>query len=123
VDGQKYVGQGRSKKIARSEAAAAALRSFIQFKDGATLTPIKPTTNVDFTSDDHLENGINVNNDHDYKNADGDDLVNSIQRSLEVFKNDNKSAWVKKLQSKYFILSKFNFYYFKFQKNLKKNQN
>lgn len=58
VDGQKYIGDGRSKKIARIQAAAAALRSFIQFKDGAALTPIKPTANVDFTSDDHLENGI-----------------------------------------------------------------
>jgi hypothetical protein len=37
VDGQTYIGRGRSKKIARIEAAAAALRNFIQFKDGATL--------------------------------------------------------------------------------------
>ncbi|XP_017480711.1 PREDICTED: double-stranded RNA-specific editase Adar isoform X1 [Rhagoletis zephyria] len=58
VDGQKYMGQGRSKKIARIEAAATALRSFIQFKDGAVLTPLKPTCNLDFTSDEHLENGI-----------------------------------------------------------------
>ncbi|XP_055841472.1 double-stranded RNA-specific editase Adar isoform X1 [Episyrphus balteatus] len=58
VDGQKYIGQGRSKKIARIEAAATALRSFIQFKDGAVLTPLKPACNLDFTSDEHLENGI-----------------------------------------------------------------
>lgn len=58
VDGQKYNGEGRSKKIARIQAAATALRSFIQFKDGAVLTPTKPTANVDFTSDEHLENGI-----------------------------------------------------------------
>ncbi|XP_017460555.1 PREDICTED: double-stranded RNA-specific editase Adar-like, partial [Rhagoletis zephyria] len=50
------MGQGRSKKIARIEAAATALRSFIQFKDGAVLTPLKPTCNLDFTSDEHLEN-------------------------------------------------------------------
>ncbi|KAL7733379.1 hypothetical protein ACLKA6_004868 [Drosophila palustris] len=42
VDGQKYMGQGRSKKVARIEAAATALRSFIQFKDGAVLSPLKP---------------------------------------------------------------------------------
>ncbi|XP_055587067.1 uncharacterized protein LOC129739612 isoform X3 [Uranotaenia lowii] len=54
VDGQKFIGHGRSKKLARIEAAAAALRSFIQFKDGATLTPIKPLHNVDFTSDDPM---------------------------------------------------------------------
>ncbi|XP_021697921.1 double-stranded RNA-specific editase Adar isoform X4 [Aedes aegypti] len=59
VDGQKFMGHGRSKKLARIEAAAAALRSFIQFKDGATLTPIKPLQNVDFTSDDPMiENSI-----------------------------------------------------------------
>ncbi|XP_026845910.1 double-stranded RNA-specific editase Adar isoform X3 [Drosophila persimilis] len=64
VDGQKYMGQGRSKKVARIEAAATALRSFIQFKDGAVLSPLKPSGNLDFTSDEHLENGIeNVDND------------------------------------------------------------
>ena len=51
------MGQGRSKKIARIEAAATALRSFIQFKDGAVLTPLKPACNLDFTSDEHLDNG------------------------------------------------------------------
>ncbi|XP_017136651.1 double-stranded RNA-specific editase Adar isoform X4 [Drosophila miranda] len=56
VDGQKYMGQGRSKKVARIEAAATALRSFIQFKDGAVLSPLKPSGNLDFTSDEHLEN-------------------------------------------------------------------
>ncbi|EDW25846.1 GL14352 [Drosophila persimilis] len=58
VDGQKYMGQGRSKKVARIEAAATALRSFIQFKDGAVLSPLKPSGNLDFTSDEHLENDV-----------------------------------------------------------------
>ncbi|XP_049294708.1 double-stranded RNA-specific editase Adar isoform X2 [Anopheles funestus] len=59
VDGQKFVGTGPSKKLARVAAAASALRSFIQFKDGATLTPIEPLQNVDFTSDDPMiENSI-----------------------------------------------------------------
>ncbi|XP_059618835.1 double-stranded RNA-specific editase Adar isoform X2 [Phlebotomus argentipes] len=56
VDGQTYTGQGRSKKMARLAAAEAALRSFIQLKDGAILSPLKPTNNVDFTSDEHIEN-------------------------------------------------------------------
>lgn len=43
--------------MARIEAAATALRSFIQFKDGAILQPLKPSLNLDFTSDEHLENG------------------------------------------------------------------
>ncbi|XP_050081230.1 uncharacterized protein LOC126568715 [Anopheles maculipalpis] len=59
VDGQKFVGTGPSKKLARVAAAASALHSFIQFKDGATLTPIEPLQNVDFTSDDPMiENSI-----------------------------------------------------------------
>lgn len=33
VDGQKYLGQGKSKKLARIDAATCALRDFIQFKD------------------------------------------------------------------------------------------
>ncbi|XP_032289367.1 double-stranded RNA-specific editase Adar isoform X5 [Drosophila virilis] len=61
VDGQKYMGQGRSKKVARIEAAATALRSFIQFKDGAVLSPLKPAGNLDFTSDEHLENDATKN--------------------------------------------------------------
>ncbi|XP_064548639.1 double-stranded RNA-specific editase Adar isoform X4 [Drosophila montana] len=61
VDGQKYMGQGRSKKVARIEAAATALRSFIQFKDGAVLSPLKSAGNLDFTSDEHLENDATKN--------------------------------------------------------------
>ncbi|XP_031625540.1 double-stranded RNA-specific editase Adar isoform X2 [Contarinia nasturtii] len=56
VDGEKYVGQGRSKKLARIQAAEAALRSFIQFKDGTALSPVKSANTMDFTSDDHMDN-------------------------------------------------------------------
>lgn len=83
VDGQKYVGQGRSKKIARIEAAATALRSFIQFKDGAVLTPLKPTFNVDFTSDEHLENGIDGN----------DKLIEALDRYLKHARQACKKSW------------------------------
>lgn len=55
VDGEKYVGQGRSKKLARIQAAEAALRNFIQFKDGMALSPVKTATSMDFTSDDHID--------------------------------------------------------------------
>lgn len=58
VDGEKYVGQGRSKKLARIQAAEAALRNFIQFKDGTALSPVKSTTSMDFTSDDHMDSGM-----------------------------------------------------------------
>lgn len=76
VDGQKYLGQGRSKKIARIEAAATALRSFIQFKDGAVLTPLKPACNLDFTSDEHLDNGT-ISNNNNNNNTD----INNIPTS------------------------------------------
>lgn len=57
VDGEKYAGQGRSKKLARIQAAEAALRNFIQFKDGTAMSPIKAATTMDFTSDDHMDTG------------------------------------------------------------------
>ncbi|XP_034487659.1 double-stranded RNA-specific editase Adar isoform X1 [Drosophila innubila] len=81
VDGQKYMGQGRSKKVARIEAAATALRSFIQFKDGAVLSPLKPAGNLDFTSDEHLENGI--------ENVSNTELVELIQTLMLPEKNSN----------------------------------
>lgn len=55
MDGQTYYGEGTSKKIARVDAASTALRSFIQFKDGATLSPIKLPMTLDFTSDEHTD--------------------------------------------------------------------
>lgn len=58
VDGEKYIGQGRSKKLARIQAAEAALRNFIQFKDGMALSPVKTATSMDFTSDDHIDTGM-----------------------------------------------------------------
>lgn len=59
VDGQKYYGKGRSKKLARAEAAAVALRDFVQFKDStATLAlTANELKHVDFTSDEQLEQG------------------------------------------------------------------
>lgn len=73
VDGQKYVGQGKSKKLARIDAASSALRDFIQFKDqqikngviginsrltSNSLSGISSNlnNNLDFTSDEHIEN-------------------------------------------------------------------
>lgn len=59
VDGQKYSGQGRSKKMARLIAAESALRNFIQLKDGAVLIKSHlQDASLDFTSDELLnENG------------------------------------------------------------------
>ncbi|XP_016939115.4 double-stranded RNA-specific editase Adar isoform X6 [Drosophila suzukii] len=84
VDGQKYLGQGRSKKVARIEAAATALRSFIQFKDGAVLSPLKPSGNLDFTSDEHLENGI--------ENLSNKQLVEIIETLMLTEKKSNLTS-------------------------------
>ncbi|XP_070491357.1 double-stranded RNA-specific editase Adar isoform X3 [Chironomus tepperi] len=74
VDGQKYIGQGKSKKLARIDAATCALRDFIQFKDqqikngvigmmcgrvvqaANTNNALNNNYDYDFTSDDHIEN-------------------------------------------------------------------
>lgn len=61
VDGHRYSGQGRSKKMARLIAAESALRNFIQLKDCAVLiksSHIQDAASLDFTSDELLnENG------------------------------------------------------------------
>ncbi|CAH1718765.1 unnamed protein product [Chironomus riparius] len=96
VDGQKYIGQGKSKKLARIDAATCALRDFIQFKDqqikngvigmmcGRVVQQAANTNNAlnnnydyDFTSDDHIENTgiLNSNNSNIKKD---NDTVNSI---------------------------------------------
>uniref|UniRef100_A0A1B0DNQ9 Uncharacterized protein n=1 Tax=Phlebotomus papatasi TaxID=29031 RepID=A0A1B0DNQ9_PHLPP len=94
VDGQTYTGQGRSKKMARLAAAEAALRSFIQLKDGAILSPLKPTNNVDFTSDEHIENGTSSDSEFD-------DIRILIQRSLESISQSNcKPDWLMRYESK-----------------------
>lgn len=53
VDGQQYVGTGKSKKLAKCNAAEAALRSFIQFPDNCKVISSNPSNNpkIDFTSD------------------------------------------------------------------------
>lgn len=99
MDGQSYTGQGRSKKLARMDAAAVALRSFIQFKDGAALvSPVKTTQNVDFTSDEPIENGIKVVSKHSSSDQ-------NISIDLENFNqnNENSRAWAR-FQSKYYLL-------------------
>lgn len=52
MDGQKYSGQGRSKKMARLIAAESALNNFIQLKDGAVLIKSHLDAGLDFTSDE-----------------------------------------------------------------------
>ncbi|XP_034668473.1 double-stranded RNA-specific editase Adar isoform X4 [Drosophila subobscura] len=99
VDGQKYMGQGRSKKVARIEAAATALRSFIQFKDGAVLSPLKPSGNLDFTSDEHLENGI--------ENVANDKLVDYMQMMILMLKETEKKPNLTSLETSKLRLQMF----------------
>lgn len=100
MDGTKYIGRGKSKKFARIEAAANALRDFIQFKDqqikngviginnhllssltsasSANSNNLNNNLSVDFTSDDHIENtGILLNNLHSNINNNNDTMSNS----------------------------------------------
>lgn len=102
VDGQKYIGQGKSKKLARIDAATSALRDFIQFKDqqikngvigmcsvvaGArVLTPnaigsaINSNFDYDFTSDDHIEQNTGILNNSNNSNIkdNNDTIVNNL---------------------------------------------
>lgn len=91
------MGQGRSKKVARIEAAATALRSFIQFKDGAVLSPLKPSGNLDFTSDEHLENGI--------ENMSNQKLVDYIQTLMLTEKSNLTSLEQPTLRLQMFCMS------------------
>lgn len=92
VDGQEYTGQGRSKKLARMDAAATALRSFIQFKDGAALLPqVKPLHNLDFTSDEPIENGINVVSDQNSS----DHEISIDSANFNQNNNSNSKAWAR----------------------------
>ncbi|KAH8276355.1 hypothetical protein KR026_004379 [Drosophila bipectinata] len=102
VDGQKYMGQGRSKKVARIEAAATALRSFIQFKDGAVLSPLKPSGNLDFTSDEHLENGI--------ENVSNVSLIDYIQTLMLTAKSNLTSLEQPTLRLQMFCMSQSKYY-------------
>lgn len=110
VDGQKYVGQGKSKKLARIDAASSALRDFIQFKDqqikngviginsrlsSNSLSGISSNlnNNLDFTSDEHIENtGILSSNSNKIII---DTVSNSINNQTNTLEDENL---VKKIQ-------------------------
>lgn len=53
VNGQRYLGAGKSKKLAKCNAANAALRSFIQFPDNCKVIQNKTSNDatIDFTTD------------------------------------------------------------------------
>jgi hypothetical protein len=111
VDGQKYVGQGKSKKLARIDAASSALRDFIQFKDqqikngviginnrlsSNSLSGISSNlnNNLDFTSDEHIENtGIVLSSNS--INSINDTVSNSINNQTNTLEDENL---VKKIQ-------------------------
>ena len=65
VNGEKFIGRGRSKKAAKHQAADAALRSFVQFKDTCEIQATIKQRNFqhsefDFTSDDVVPPAITV---------------------------------------------------------------
>lgn len=59
VNGQTFTGQGGSKKAAKLSAAEQALKSFLQFpnaSDAHAALGYKPPMNLDFTTDDNVQN-------------------------------------------------------------------
>lgn len=107
VDGQKFQGQGRSKKLAKMAAAKAALKTFLESKgevmevaDYTGTQTMHPSVNlmdmcpslahVDFTSDDPIETNFIINEINRLRNS---TLVNG---KLVVFPrgsaNDSKSG-------------------------------
>lgn len=86
VDGQKYTGSGRSKKIAKCKAAEAALKSFIQFPNNCkVLLPSSCPMNVDFTSDSFEGGQIK---DEDSPNAEQTKKSNMLQKSAVMLLNE-----------------------------------
>lgn len=112
MDGSKYVGQGKSKKLARIDAASSALRDFIQFKDqqikngviginsrlssSNSLSGISSNlnNNLDFTSDEHIENtGTGILSSNSIKL--NDTVSNSKNNQTNTLEDENL---VKKIQ-------------------------
>lgn len=78
VDGQKYVGSGRSKKMAKSKAAEAALKSFIQFPHNCkVISPNSSNSNLDFTSD-------TFDSQKEEENSDGSPSKKSITQKSPI---------------------------------------
>lgn len=110
VDGTKYIGQGKSKKLARIDAASSALRDFVQFKDQqirnvmginnflATSAPHVALAgglshNLDFTSDEHIENtgilnsnSINISDTLHHSNIIKNNQINTLEEENLVMK-------------------------------------
>lgn len=117
VDGTKYIGQGKSKKLARIDAASSALRDFVQFKDQQIKNVMGINNylssnsihsgiggnlnhNLDFTSDEHIEN-TGILNSNCIKIS--DTLHNSILKNNQTNTLEEENL-VKKIQQSLEIL-------------------
>ena len=106
--------------MARIEAAATALRSFIQFKDGAVLQPLKQSTNLDFTSDEHLENGTDCREHLLGCEICSEQLVELLDKHSSHATSNNKLGMASKYSNFYFVFNTiFSIFYFLFQNILK----
>lgn len=105
VNGQKYYGHGRSKKVAKSEAAKIALKSFIQFPGNCKVISPNANTNLDFTSDTfELQKEVvqeNVENNQSKKNT------TSTQKSALMILNELYPSLKYELEEGKDIFSRF----------------
>ncbi|KAK4882402.1 hypothetical protein RN001_005721 [Aquatica leii] len=85
VNGQKYIGRGGSKKLAKCKAAEKALQSFIQLPNNVNVAPPTTTSDLDFTSDRFEANNA--------KNSASEEIPpNNIQSVQSENHNQTKSA-------------------------------
>ena len=105
INGEKFRGRGRSKKAAKHQAADAALRSFVQFKDTCEIqATIKqrhfPQSEFDFTSDDVVPPTIAVggfvsddlaSNGKDEEDNDAEDTAKAKVIGEEVAKSSDEA--------------------------------
>lgn len=77
VNGQKYIGRGNSKQLAKHAAAQAALASIVQFRNtpGPMTLIVDPNAMVDFTKDNVENEGCNFNKFEVRKNGDEEEVL------------------------------------------------
>ncbi|CAO1393500.1 unnamed protein product [Diamesa hyperborea] len=99
VDGQKYIGQGKSKKLARIDAASNALRDFIQFKDQALKNGViginshllcHTLSSATLPATANSNNSNLNNNNYDFTSDMFEDNTTEVSKSMITANSQNK---------------------------------